>query len=601
MLNCNPSLRKQRSTCVANISLLHIFLCKYLLQGDHLSKDISSIDEELRHKILDFCRRLAGTAKITAISLLDTTSTTPTMVKAPLEIVVVIRDFQLRLLSYVKVIDGRSIIVFAVDQWVFDRDVERGFLGEALASTLIFPYIALNGRDYLHTQEILLKKRLILEVLSNLVLSSPELSYLLRIKPQYFMYEAMLNRIRVFPPMAYGISNFMHGKLHRKETESILHGYIEALQQLEKEKKITLSEGYVIIPKTLVAESKSPKVRLANISKNAPRTLFTSLFGVFPQLLNFLSQNTEALLKIQKFTQRREATATRHFVDPQKYVFVPTAEGLVSLADRVDIKAFAQKLFLHDKNAKIKLERVGGVLNDVYLIKAYSQGAEKKVLVKRFKDWSGFKWFPLTLWSLGARTFTVLGRYRLESECAMSELLRNAGFNVPKILHISHSERLVFMEYIEGENLTSTIKRIAAAKNEETPKKDLAKIMMVGETLARVHALDFALGDTKPENIIIDPTDRIYLLDFEQASHSGDKAWDVAEFLYYSGHYLPPLNSNSKAESIANAFIQGYLKAGGDINNIKNAGAPKYTRVFSIFTPPSVILAMSNVCKKLKQ
>jgi tRNA A-37 threonylcarbamoyl transferase component Bud32 len=518
--------------------------------------------------------------------------------KAALEIVVVIRGFQPRLLSYVKVIDGRSIIIVAIDQWVFERDVERGFLGEALASTLIFPYSALTGRDYLHAQEVLLKKRLILELLSNLVLSFPELSYLLHIKPQYFMCEVVLNRIRIFPPIAYGISNFIRGKFPKKETDSVLSGYLEALEQLEKEKKIILSEGYVMIPKTLVTESKNPKVRLANISKNAPRTLFTSLFGVFPQFLNFFSQNTEALLKFQKLPWTREVTAKRHLVDPQKYVFVPTAEGLVSLADRVDIKAFARKIFLNDKDAAIKVERVGGVLNDVYLIKAHSNGVEKKVLVKRFKDWSGFKWFPLTLWSLGARNFTVLGRYRLESECAMSELLRCEGFNVPKVLHVSHNERLVFMEYIEGDNLSSAIKRIAAAKNKEKMQQDLAKIASVGEALARVHALNFALGDAKPENVIVDSTDKIYLLDFEQASRDGDKVWDVAEFLYYSGHYLPPLNSEGKAESIARAFIEGYLKAGGDVDTIQKAGTPKYTRVFSVFTLPAVIIAMSNVCKK---
>ncbi len=563
-----------------------------------MNKGPTNISGELRRQILDFCRHLAGTAEITAIISLDDNSITASSVKAALEIVVVIRGFQPRLLSYVKVVDGRSIIIFAVDQWVFERDVERGFLGEALASALIFPYSALNGRDYLHAQEILLKKRLILELLSNLVLSFPELSYLLHIKPQYFMCEVVLNRIRVFPPMAYGISNFIRGKFPKKETDSVLCGYLEALEQLEKEKKVILSEGYVMIPKTLVTESKNPRVRLANISKNAPRTLFTSLFGVFPQLLNFFSQNTEALLKFQKLPWNREVTAKQHFVDPQKYVFVPTAEGLVSLEDRIDIKAFARKIFLNDKDAAIKVERVGGVLNDVYLIKAHSNGVEKKVLVKRFKDWSGFKWFPLTLWSLGARNFTVLGRYRLESECAMSELLRCEGFNVPKVLHVSHNERLVFMEYIEGENLSNAIKRIAAAKNKEKIQQDLAKIVSVGEALARVHALNFALGDTKPENVIFDPTDKIYLLDFEQASHGGDKAWDVAEFLYYSGHYLPPLNSNGKAESIAKALIEGYLKAGGDADTIQKAGASKYTRVFSVFTLPAVIIAMSNVCKK---
>ncbi|MCJ7560604.1 hypothetical protein MUO79_08305 [Candidatus Bathyarchaeota archaeon] len=563
-----------------------------------MNQDSIGTSNELYNQIHDFCRHIAGPAQVTAISLFDNYSMGMSSIKAPLEIVLVIHDFQPRLMSYVKIVNGRSIIVLAVDQWVFERDVERGFLGEALAGNLIFPYTTLYGTDYLHAHEIMLKKRLILELLENLILSFPELSYRIHVKPQYFMYEVMLSRVRVFPPLAYGLSNFMNGVALKKEAESVLRGYIEALDQLEKEKKITLSDGYVMIPKKLVVESQNPKVRFTNISKNAQRTLFTSLFGVFPQLMNFFSKNTETFLKLQTVTMKKEANLARNFVDPQKYVFVPTAEGLVSLADRVDIEAFARKTLLNGENAKIKLEAVGGVLNDVYLIKAYPNGIEKKVLVKRFKDWSGFKWFPLTLWSFGTRTFAVLGRSRLARECAISEYLRCEGFNVPKILHVNHNERLVFMEYIEGENLSNAIKRIATSNSREKAEKDLNRIMRVGEILAQVHSLNVALGDTKPENIIVNPNDKIYLLYFKQASRDGDKAWDVAEFLYFSGHYLQPLYSNGKAESIARSFISGYLRGGGDANTIKKAGASKYTRVFSVFTMPSTIFAISNVCRK---
>jgi len=563
-----------------------------------LSQDSTGSNGELHKKILEFCRHIAGSAQITAISLLGDYSTGTSSVKATLEALVVIHDFQPRVMSYVKIISGKSIVFFAVDQWVFERDVDRGFLGEAIAGTLIFPHTALCGNNFLQAQEILLKKRLILESLENLVLSFPDLSYSLHIKPEYFMYEVMLNRVRVFPPLSYGVSNFMNGTTPKQEVESVFHGYIEALKQLEKEKKIVLANGDVTIPKKFVVESQNPKVRFANISKNAPRTLFTSFFATFPQLLNFFSQNTEALLRLQKFQVKRDVNLTRRFVDPQKYLFVPTAEGLVSLADRINIDSFARKLLVNGENAKIKYEPVGGVLNDVYVIKAYARGEEKKVLVKRFKDWSGFKWFPLSLWSFGARSFAVLGRSRLARECTISELLRCEGFNVPKILHVSHSERLVFMEYIDGENLSRAIKRIAKAASREKMEKDLMKITRVGEVFAQVHALSVTLGDTKPENVIVAPDDKIYLLDFEQASHAGDKAWDIAVFLYYSGHYLQPLFSNSKAESIAKAFVSGYLKAGGDVNTVKKAGASKYTRIFSVFTMPSIILAMSEVCKK---
>jgi tRNA A-37 threonylcarbamoyl transferase component Bud32 len=247
---------------------------------------------------------------------------------------------------------------------------------------------------------------------------------------------------------------------------------------------------------------------------------------------------------------------------------------------------------------KIEIEEIGGILNDVYLIKTPVDGEEKKVIVKRFRDWSSFKWFPLTLWTVGTRTFAVSGRARLERECAINQQLYSKGFAVPKIFHVSHGERLIFMEYVEGENLDVIIKRIVNSKNNGAINKDLAIISRIGETFARVHALDIALGDTKPENIIVGQTGEIVMLDFEQASRHGDKVWDVAEFLYYSGHDIPPFVGNRPAELIAKAFIEGYLRAGGNVKTVKEAGNPKYTKVFSVFAFPHIMYVLSNICRK---
>jgi tRNA A-37 threonylcarbamoyl transferase component Bud32 len=236
----------------------------------------------------------------------------------------------------------------------------------------------------------------------------------------------------------------------------------------------------------------------------------------------------------------------------------------------------------------------------VYLIRIYSDSAERKILVKRYKDWSGLKWFPLSIWSFGAKEFAVSGRSRLERECAIGEFLACEGFSVPKVLHVSNNERLIFMEFVEGENLSNAVRRIAKAQGLKRVEKELAAITQVGETYAKVHALNVSLGDTKPENVMVNSEGEIYLLDFEQASRDGDKAWDVAEFLYFSGHYLP-LNGEHKAEKIARAFIMGYVNAGGDVNVIKRAGLQKYTRVFSIFTLPSIIRVMSTACRKTER
>jgi tRNA A-37 threonylcarbamoyl transferase component Bud32 len=551
---------------------------------------------ELTGQVLEFCKHISGSSKIAAIAILDNYSM-KTSNKRPIhEVMLIIQDFQPRLMRYLKTIGTKTIFVFAIDQWIFERDIDRGFLGEAIASKLIFPHLSLFGNDYLYEKEISLKKRLILELVENLVVNFPELAHRIQIKPQYFMYEVFSNRIRIFPLIAYDLVNLTTYLLQNED--EALNNYNYALKQLEAEEKISISNDTITISKKFIKQCQSSRIKITNLSKNMPRTLFTSIFGILPQLMNIVSQNTEILLKTQKINLMRQPDPTCSFIDPQKYVFFPTSKGLVSLSDKIDIKGFAQRMLLKSQNNNIEVEPVGGMLNDVYLINTHGKDGETKVIAKRFKDWSGIKWFPLTLWAFGARSFAVSGQARLAKECAISEFLLSVGFNVPKILHVSNVKRIVFMEYINGENLSEAIKRLATSNNPATIENVIFKVGKVGEIFAKVHSHNVSLGDTKPDNVLIKQDGTIFLIDFEQATQDGDKAWDIAVFLYYSGHYIQPFYSDVKAKSVAKAFINGYLKGGGNASNIRQAGASKYTRVFSIFTPPPTMRAISDICKK---
>ncbi|MCW3993834.1 MAG: hypothetical protein NWE85_04635 [Candidatus Bathyarchaeota archaeon] len=561
-----------------------------------MARQLKHPDGKLRRQIISFCRRVAGSCQITTACIVGDYALGLTDAKTVLEVLLVIRGFQPRLMSYVKILDDRSVIVFAVDEWVFERDVDRGFLGEALAERIIFPYVALKNENYLHIQEVKLKKRLILELFENLVLDFPELSYNFHIKPEYFMYETMLSRARLFPPMIYTVLNFMQSNAKKENVRLVMRGYLEALRELEEEDVITFSDGYVKISKKFVEKVESKKIRFINIFKTAQRALFNSLLGTFSITLGFLSQN-RGLHNFQ--WDVRENSLIHQLEDPLKHLYIPTAHGLVPLSAKMDIEAFARKVLSRGEEAEIKIEKIGGVLNDVYLVSAFVNNDEKKVVVKRFKDWSSFKWFPLNLWALGTRTFAVLGRLRLEKECAINQQLYSMGFDVPKILYVSHGERLIFMEYVQGEKLDKTIKRIMKSQTDESVKNELDVMSRVGEKFAKVHALGIALGDTKPENIMVrEKNGGICLLDLEQASRNGDKVWDIAEFLYYTGHYLPPLVGTRPAELITEAFVEGYLETGGDIKLVRKVGNPKYTKVFSIFTLPHIILAISNICRQ---
>jgi tRNA A-37 threonylcarbamoyl transferase component Bud32 len=565
-----------------------------LSSGDAMRR-LSNAEVKLTAQILDFCRHIAGQSKIVAVAHVDNYSTKLSSGRMIHEVMLVIQNFQPRLMSYLKPVENKTISVFAVDQWVFERDIDRGLLGEAIASKLVFPYTALQGEVYLHEREIALKKRLVLELLENLALNFPELVARIQILPQYFMYEVFYTRVRVFPLLVYDLADLTISL--KNAEDNALGSYMEALSQLETEEKVTLQNGYVFITPKFIACCQNPKLRFINFSKTAPRTLFASFFGVLPQLVNRVGQNTEVFLRTQKISWIRPNEYTVNFIDSRKYVFFPTAEGLVSLADKIDIKGYAQRLLLKNRNVSIQVAPAGGILNDVYVINASGEGVNTKILVKRFKDWSGFKWFPLTLWSFGARTFAVSGQARLAKEIAASEFLRGEGFNVPKILHVSNAELIVFMEFIEGEGLNQVIKRYATTVDDQIVSEVLSLVSRVGENLARVHGCNVVLGDTKPDNVLIKSDGSIFLIDFEQALQGGDKAWDVAVFLYYCGHYLQPFDSVAKAKSIALSFIEGYLRGGGSVDDIHKAALSKYTRIFSIFTVPPIMLAMSNVCK----
>lgn len=567
----------------------HVFLT-----GETLVQSSSRPDEQLMADILNFSRHAVGSCQIFAACLCNDYTSASAPSKTAAQILLVIEDFQPRLMNYAKTLGTRSLSVLAVDKWVFEKDVDRGLLGEALADRLIFPYKTLVNEHYFHLQEITLKRRLILELLQSLVLDFPELSYEFYIRPEYFMYETLLARARLFPPMLDSLTSLVAEERRVRET---LEGFLEALKKLEEEGIVSSSRGYLRISKDFVDKARNRRVRFASLFKTGHRALFATMLGMLPQIMNVISQNREPLLKVQRIFGERVRTGLS-IEDPRNYVFVKTATGLAPLANRVNIAAFARKIFSADTVSQTRVRSMGGILNDVYLVSAKVDGEEKKIVVKRFRDWSSFKWFPLTLWSFGTKTFAVLASSRLEKECAINRLLRSKGFAVPEVLYVSPNERLIFMEYIPGEDVSKVIRRITDSKSGNELEQDLGLIKKVGSLFSEVHISGVALGDAKPENILVDKKQELHLTDLEQAARNGDKAWDIAEFLYYAGHDISPFSNASRVELMAKAFIEGYLQAGGNVKTVRSAGNPKYTKVFSVFTFPHIMLILSNMCKK---
>ena len=230
---------------------------------------------------------------------------------------------------------------------------------------------------------------------------------------------------------------------------------------------------------------------------------------------------------------------------------------------------------------------MGSFVNDVFLINVDGE----KFVAKRYTNWISLKWVTLSLYGLGSIRFSISGRRRMEAEYAFNYLLSRRGLRVPEILGADTKSRSILFSYIPGDGLSSLLVKLAQSSQIGQREKEAART--AGLLMASAHELEAALGDTKPENFIVDRDGKVTLVDLEQARYEGDYGWDVAEFLFYSGHYWLPFNN--ALLGYVEAFVRGYLEK-GSAKVLRKAASPRYVRVFSVWTPPNIL---HNVRKKL--
>ena len=375
-----------------------------------------------------------------------------------------------------------------------------------------------------------------------------------------------------------------------------MKGYYRALEESAEENKIAFSNKHVKITPAFIKTIKKRKLRTPTLLKSLQKAALTHLVSFFPKMSVHLMSEEEIFMRTHRETEMDELSS--QLEEPEKHLLMPTPFGLVTLSDETTIEDFVRKTVLSGEVLDMEIMKTGGILNDVYQIRLRRDKGEQRIIVKKFKDWHGIKWFPLALWAIGTKSFAVLGRSRLGREYAINQFLSNKGFFVPKVLYVSPQEGLIFEEFVDGENLIHVVKRIISSESKQVTA-DITLVKEVAKKIAEVHRLGVAFGDCKPENILVTKEGKLCFVDFEQASRNGNQAWDIAEFLYYAGHYVSTLSSADTIEFMARKFIEGYLEGSGKKETVKNAAFPRYTKVFSIFTPPHVILAISNICRNV--
>ncbi len=487
-----------------------------------------------------------------------------------------------------------QISILYVDRRTFERDVEEDWLGGLLAENLITPYEVLLNRGYLWEKEIETKKRIVIETLKNLVSEYPELSHELLLNSKYFLLEVINRKSSLFPAAGFRFLNIERSVSGKHNREMMMRGFEESIDLIGL-RRIQLASNidYVKIPKEFIEKSKRKHPKMANLFENARKGALRHLVTLFTRNREFLDEERRLYEENVSGKDSLWNNPLSKLEDPERHVFLPSALGLSPLSERVTMRDFVT-LFYDENVSLLKIQKLGGVLNSVYLLKIRKDSEIQHIVAKLFKDWQGWKWFPLSIWTFGTHGFSVSGKSRLEKEYAFNNYLAREGVNVPKILYVSHKERLIFEEFVEGANCIQLIKQI---RTNDDSIESLDLIRSTGRELAKIHRTGLVLGDCKPENIIVDSSGKIYFVDLEQSEKGGDQTWDLAEYLYFAGHYVS-LDKTDSIRLVTQSFVAGYLEGGGKKRNVRGVSSPRYVRVFGLLTPPHIMLVISGACKE---
>jgi len=491
-------------------------------------------------------------------------------------------------------VGGRRVSLIAVDRKLFRGDVARGLLGEMLADKLLLPYVPVEGADYLAKIEISLKKRLALELLMDVANRFPTMAQEILLDARYFLYEVIYRMGRIMPMAAYPFANLLARPADRRLHEPrMLKGFLRGLRELEAEGLVARANGFFRATGKLVRKAKRQRLLgmflrlkgpIRGLSKYAVRALSDMAKPYVSERRAFL----------ERFGPRAGANPLSALPRPDDFLLLRTSIGVRPALREVAFEEIARLIGRLEGPDDVELREIGGTVNLVYLVTVRSTSGAARLIVKYFKDWHTLKWLSLRLWALGAKRFAISGTERLKREYTMCRELGELGFPVPRIFHVDLRARCLVEEFIEGVNFSELLRR--SFLGEENPGRVARLAREAGRLLARIHKVGIGVGDYKPENLIVGYNGRLNLVDLEQAARGGDEAWDVAEFLYYSGHYVPSVSTADVFEQVAGAFLEGYLDAGGSPEAIRKAPSIKFARVFSVFTPPQVIEAINELC-----
>jgi tRNA A-37 threonylcarbamoyl transferase component Bud32/predicted nucleotidyltransferase len=467
------------------------------------------------------------------------------------DLLLVLKDYD-ALIEYIYYTDSIDASILVVDSSILMKDAEKAALGEFVIGRLLHPYESLINDAYLKEVETIYKKRVVLDIISELAKTPFYKELIIPIK--YFLLAKIQKRSKIYPHAMYSYIKTYTNQQGSKNLAFSLDGFKRALSMLDEHIEF-YDEDNIIINKEL-----TPERSYSDIINGIYAYLVHLYAG--RSTLNFFRQEAKSKLK-----RRKEISyISKEFAKP---------ESILQLKDTILLheKDWLAELLEHMsmKDYKVTINKLGDMHAATSL---YTIDNDTRLVAKQYASLKRLKWTGLNAWMIGLVKFDTSSSIRQFNEYKAIITLKNLGFNVPDIIGLSYKDKITITRYIEGITLDKIISDILSGKS-----RDISKVKEFGKLLYDIHKHGYMITDTKASNIIIND-DQLYLTDLEQFRVDNDHTWDIVCFIYYS---LKFTGNKNAARLIVKAFLDGYTNNKQNIEckrRIKYALSKKYLPPF---------------------
>jgi tRNA A-37 threonylcarbamoyl transferase component Bud32 len=441
-------------------------------------------------------------------------------------------------------------------------------------------YEPLVNEEFLRNVELEYKRRIMAEELIEIETAYDDFSSNLILPYEYFLFKKLHDTAIDYPETIEGVGRTYKGARKKENLDFTLRGFRDAAE-------ILASHGIVEKNDDSVRIFRGRKKRMNALSLLYKMYPLTTRGSIHNSLRSFASSTGfEYKTKpLQKLTIQDKVESIIELERPKKLLRLE--EGVVFDDAGRMVEELARSSGFNG-TFEFEEKKKGDYINSSKQLEIWDQKRRAKYILKHFPELKSVKWLVLNVWSLAAKRFNMSPLSRLNREVEAVRRLHGLGINTHRITGIVLDERTLVTEYTEGVSLVKLVLEVTAGENTET--KDIRDYAQV---LGKMHRSGLVYGDTKPHNALVSK-DGIELLDLEQAVEGGDKAWDLAEFLYYSAKIA---KQEEGLRLVAESFLEAYQAQNGN-RVIEKAGNLRYMAPFLPFVAPKMRKVVRDALEK---